>query len=87
MGVNSGCGFIFGSLYHLISTEIIKKCGRYFITKCDKNLLQNASGFLLQNLVVITKCDGFIARCESYHKMRRLFTKCVGTTFPKFIWQ
>ena len=37
------------------------------ITKCDKSLLQNASGFLLQNMTVllqnatvITKCNDFI---------------------------
>ena len=28
-------------------------------------LLQNASGFLLQNATVITKCDAFITNCDS----------------------
>ena len=71
MGVNSGCGFVFGSIYHLFTPDIIERCDSYFITKCDKNLLQNASEFLvhsaialLQNLIVITKCD-------VYYKMRR----------------
>ena len=27
------------------ATNIITKCNSYFITKCDTNLLQNASGF------------------------------------------
>ena len=45
-------------------TYIITKCGSYFITKCDISLLQNVSGFLLQdttillqNATVITQCD------------------------------
>ena len=44
------------------------------------SLLQNASGFLLQNATVllqngtvITRCDDFITKCGSYYKMRRLF--------------
>ena len=39
---------------------------------------QNASGFLLQNATVllqnttvITNCYDFIAKCDSYYKMRR----------------
>ena len=32
-------------------TDIITKCDSYFIKKCD--LLQNASGFLLQNATVL----------------------------------
>ena len=35
------------------------------ITKCDRSLLQNASGFLLQNATVIAKCDDFITNCGS----------------------
>ena len=54
------------------ATDIITKCDSYFITKCGKNLLQNASGFLLQNATVITNCDDFITKCDSYYKMRRL---------------
>ena len=61
------------------ATDIITKCYSYFITKCDISLLQNASGFLLQNATVllqnatvITKCDDFITKCDSYYKMRRL---------------
>ena len=59
--------------YHSLlqnATDIITKYDSYFITKCDRSLLQNASGFLLQirqllqiatislqNATVITKCD------------------------------
>ena len=35
-------------------------------------LLQNASGFLLPNATVITNCDNFVTKCDSYYKMRRL---------------
>ena len=45
------------------------KMRSYFITKCDRSLLQNASSFLLQNATVllqnatvITKCDDFITK-------------------------
>ena len=54
------------------TTGIITKCNSYFITKCDRNSLQNALGFLLQNATVITKCDDFITKCDSYYKMQRL---------------
>ena len=53
-------------------TDVITKCDSYFITKPDRSLLQNASGSLLQNPTVITKCDDFITKCDSYYKMRRL---------------
>ena len=39
------------------TTNVILKCDSYFITKCGRSLLQNAT--------VITKCD-------IYYKMRRL---------------
>ena len=35
------------------ATDAITKCKSYFITKRDKNLLQNASRFLLQNATVL----------------------------------
>ena len=54
------------------ATDVITKCDSYFITKCDKSLLQYTSGFLLQNVTVITNCDDFITKCGSYYKMRRL---------------
>ena len=55
-----------------------------FITKCDRLLLQSASGItkcdrlLLQSAPGITKCDrlllqsaSYILKCYSYHKVRR----------------
>ena len=39
--------------------HIVTKYNSFFITKCDKSLLQSASRFLLQNgTVFITKCVG-----------------------------
>ena len=35
-------------------------------------MLQNAI-VLLQNVTVITNCDDFITKCNSYYKMRRLW--------------
>ena len=35
----------------------------YFITKCDKSLLQNVSGFLLQNATVL------LQNATIYYKM------------------
>ena len=52
----------------------------YFITKCDKTyitkcvtlfLLKNVAD-LFKNVTIVTKCFGFITKCESYYKMRRL---------------
>ena len=50
-----------------------------FDYKCNKGLLQIASGFLLQNatfvfknVAVITKCDDFMTICDSYYKMQHL---------------
>ena len=61
------------------ATDIITKCDSYFITKCNRSLLETASGFLLQNarvlsqnVTVITNCDNFITKCNSYYKMRCL---------------
>ena len=61
------------------ATDIMTKCDSCFIAKCDRRLLQNASGFLLQNatvllqnVTVIANCNDFIRKCDTYYKMRRL---------------
>ena len=41
------------------ATDIITKCDSYFITKCDRSLLQNVT-VLLQNATFITNCDSTI---------------------------
>ena len=52
-------------------TDIITKCDGYFITKFYESLLQNASGFLLQNATVIANCVDFISKCNNYCKVQR----------------
>ena len=47
------------------ATDIVTKYVSYFITKCDKSLLQNVSSFLLQNAT-----DSFITKCDICYKMR-----------------
>ena len=61
------------------AADIITKWEIYFITKYDRSLLQNASGFLLQNATVllenatvITNCGDFITKCDSYYKVQCL---------------
>ena len=51
--------------------DIITKCDSYFIIECDRRLLQNASGFSLQNATVITNYDDFITNCDVYYKLRQ----------------
>ena len=46
------------------AADITTKCDSYFITKCNKDLLQNAT--------VITNCGIFITKCDNYYKMQRL---------------
>ena len=66
------------TLHHFITKfdEIITKCNRCFSIKCDKKLLLNSTGILLQNVTVVTKCNGFITyvkvitKCKVYYKMR-----------------
>ena len=52
LGANSCCNSIFGN----------EKWKSYFLTKCDKSLLQNASAFFVENEAVTIKYVGTI--CE-----------------------
>ena len=54
------------------ATDVITKCDSYYITKRDRSLLQNVSGFLLQNVAVLLQNATVIKKCDSYYKMRRL---------------
>ena len=49
-------------------------------------LLQNGtevyeSVFLLQNETVITNCDNFITKCDSYYQMRRLLRIAIAQMY------
>ena len=65
-------------------TDIITKCDNFFITKCDKFLLQNAAGFLLRNLIVllenkivIKKCDDFVMQWDNCYKVHYYKQHCI----------
>ena len=51
--------------------DIVTKCDSYFITKCDRSLSQNVSGFLLQIATVyykmrqILQIVTFVTNCDS----------------------
>ena len=69
------------------ATDIITKWDSYFIAKCDRSLLQNTSGFLLQNetillqnATVITKWDVYYKLCQYRHKYS-FFNKCICLVF------
>ena len=51
--------------------DVITKCDSYFITKRDRSLLQNASGFLLQNATVLLQNATVITKCDVYYKLRQ----------------
>ena len=54
---------------YLIHYDSLLQNVKDIITKCDKSLLQNASGFF------ISKCDSFITECGSYCNLRRFYYK------------
>ena len=56
------------------------KMRQNFITKCDKILLQNVIGILLQNVTVITNYVDFITNCDSHCKMQRLLQNALVHT-------
>ena len=72
-------GVNIATVSHLIHYDSLLQNPLEVITKCDRNLLQNASGFLLQNATfvlqnatVIANCGDCIAKCDRYYKMQRL---------------
>ena len=44
---------------------------QYSITKCDRSLLQNESGFLLQNATVLLQNAIVITKYDVYYKLRQ----------------
>ena len=52
-------------------TDVITKYDSYFVSKCDKALLQIASGFLLQNATVLLQNATVITECDVYHKLQQ----------------
>ena len=60
------------------AADIVTKCDTVLITKCNRNLSQNAT-VLLQTAAVVTKCDDFITKRNSNYKMRRGSTNINGS--------
>ena len=53
----------------LNARDNITKWKDYFITKCGKTLLKNASAFLLQNATILLLDATVITKCDVYFKM------------------
>ena len=62
-------------------TNIIKKCDSYFITICDRILLQNAPGFLLQNATALLQNAIGITKCDVYYKLQQYNALFVAIVF------
>ena len=60
------------TVYYKMRQILLQNAIAILLHKCDRSLLQNAPGFLLQNAAVIAKCDDFITKCNSNYKIRRL---------------
>ena len=60
------------------ATDNITKCGSCFATKCDKSLLQNALGFLLQNATVLLQNAAAITNCDVFYKLTQ-YTPIIRT--------
>ena len=63
LGVNSV------TVSYLIRYDSLLQNAADIISKCDRSLLQNASGFLLQNATVFTKCN-FYYKLRQYKQER-----------------
>ena len=67
------------TVYYKMRQILLQNAIAILLHKCDRSLLQNAPGFLLQNATVllqnaavIAKCDDFITKCNSNYKIQRL---------------
>ena len=58
----------------------ISKCDSYFITKYDKDLLQNESSVLLQNATFYYKLQQLLQSVSVLLQNATFITKCVGTS-------
>ena len=59
--------------------DVITKWDSYFITKCERSLLQNASGFLLQSGKVLLQNATAITKYNVYYKLQQ-YTDALKTT-------
>ena len=54
-------------------TDTATKCDSYFISKCGKVLLQNTSGFLIENATVLLQDVTLITKCNEFTKIRQFY--------------
>ena len=54
-------------------TDIATKRDSYFISKCDKILLQNTSGFLIEHATVLLQDVTLITKCNKLAKIRQFY--------------
>ena len=81
------------TVYYTMRQILLQNATTILFAKCNRSLLQNASGFLLknatvllQNATVITNCDDFVTKCDSNYKMQKKFWHmCFPVTFAKFL--
>ena len=59
------------TLYYKMRQKLLQNATLYFIAKYDKNLLQNALTFLLQNITILLQNATVFTECDVYYKMRR----------------
>lgn len=71
------CGGDFYDMHQVCYYKMQQK----FIIKCVRYLLQNAK-VLLQNVIAITKWNGFIIKCDIYYKIWRLLQNVSVHCFP-----
>ena len=50
---------------------LLQNATAFFITKCDRSLLQNASGFLLQNATVLLENATALTKCDVLYKLQQ----------------
>ena len=48
---------------------LLQNATAFFITKCDRSLLQNASGFLLKNATVLLENATVLTKCDVLYKL------------------
>ena len=48
---------------------LLQNATAFFITKCDRSLLQNASGFLLKNPTVLLENATVLTKCDVLYKL------------------
>ena len=71
------CGGDFYDMHQVCYYKMRQK----FIIKCVRYLLQNAK-VLLQNVIAITKWNGFIIKCDTYYKIWCLLQNVSVHCFP-----